>query len=49
MTREEVNAALQRVSEGGVLAGLLGYEERLLVSTDYANDTRSGSTCRRRR
>jgi glyceraldehyde 3-phosphate dehydrogenase len=26
---------------GGPLKGILGYEERPLVSTDYTNDTRS--------
>lgn len=41
VTREEVNAALRKASEEGVLKGLLGYEERPLVSTDYCNDTRS--------
>eukprot|EP00566_Odontella_aurita_P014844 CAMPEP_0113538394 /NCGR_PEP_ID=MMETSP0015_2-20120614/7339_1 /TAXON_ID=2838 /ORGANISM="Odontella" /LENGTH=349 /DNA_ID=CAMNT_0000437959 /DNA_START=841 /DNA_END=1890 /DNA_ORIENTATION=+ /assembly_acc=CAM_ASM_000160 len=40
-TREEVNAALKKASEEGVLEGILGYEEKPLVSTDYTNDTRS--------
>jgi len=37
---EEVNALL-RAAAAGPLAGLLGYEERPLVSADYARDTRS--------
>jgi len=41
VTREEVNAALQKASEEGPLKGLLGYETKPLVSTDYTNDTRS--------
>jgi len=39
-TVEEVNA-LFRAAAGGDLAGILGYEERPLVSADYTNDTRS--------
>jgi glyceraldehyde 3-phosphate dehydrogenase len=39
-TREEVNALLAAASEGS-LSGILGYEERALVSPDYVNDTRS--------
>lgn len=39
-TAEEVNA-LFREAAAGPLAGILGYEERPLVSADYANDTRS--------
>ena len=39
-TVEEVNAAFKRASEGA-LAGILGYEERPLVSVDYKDDTRS--------
>ena len=38
---EEVNAALKTASEGE-LKGILGYEERPLVSADYVNDPRSG-------
>lgn len=38
---EEVNALLKEASEGP-LHGILGYEEKPLVSTDYTNDTRSG-------
>jgi len=41
VTREEVNAALENASKEGTLAGLLGYETKPLVSTDYTNDTRS--------
>ena len=41
VTVEEVNALLREASEGP-LAGILGYEERPLVSADYVNDTRSG-------
>ena len=37
---EEVNH-LFRTAAAGPLAGILGYEERPLVSADYANDTRS--------
>ena len=37
----EVNAALKAASEGE-LKGILGYEERPLVSADYVNDPRSG-------
>ena len=39
-TVEEVNAAFERAAEGP-LAGILGYEERPLVSVDYKDDTRS--------
>ncbi len=38
---EEVNALLKTAAEGP-LQGILGYEERPLVSADYTNDTRSG-------
>ncbi len=37
---EEVNALLQAAAEGE-LNGILGYEERPLVSADYVNDSRS--------
>ncbi|MBY6135366.1 ArsJ-associated glyceraldehyde-3-phosphate dehydrogenase [Nocardioides marinus] len=37
---EEVNALFKAAAEGP-LAGILGYEERPLVSADYTNDTRS--------
>ncbi|MEL6582614.1 MAG: ArsJ-associated glyceraldehyde-3-phosphate dehydrogenase [Pseudomonadota bacterium] len=39
-TAEEVNALFKAAAEGE-LEGILGYEERPLVSTDYTNDTRS--------
>ncbi|MCL4111700.1 UNVERIFIED_CONTAM: hypothetical protein GTU68_023656 [Idotea baltica] len=39
-TAAEVNALFKAASEGA-LAGILGYEERPLVSTDYTNDPRS--------
>ncbi|MEC3861795.1 ArsJ-associated glyceraldehyde-3-phosphate dehydrogenase [Mesobacterium sp. TK19101] len=39
-TAAEVNALFKAASEGE-LQGILGYEERPLVSTDYTNDTRS--------
>jgi len=38
---EEVNA-LMKAAAAGPLQGILGYEERPLVSADYVNDTRSG-------
>eukprot|EP00547_Thalassionema_nitzschioides_P000221 CAMPEP_0194214024 /NCGR_PEP_ID=MMETSP0156-20130528/15021_1 /TAXON_ID=33649 /ORGANISM="Thalassionema nitzschioides, Strain L26-B" /LENGTH=351 /DNA_ID=CAMNT_0038942193 /DNA_START=30 /DNA_END=1085 /DNA_ORIENTATION=+ len=41
VTKEEVNEALRQASETGVLKGILGYETRPLVSTDYTNETRS--------
>ncbi|PIE02330.1 MAG: type I glyceraldehyde-3-phosphate dehydrogenase [Acidobacteria bacterium] len=40
-TREEINRLLKEASEGA-LKGILGYEDRPLVSVDYLNDTRSG-------
>ena len=39
-TIEEINALFKAAAEGP-LAGILGYEERPLVSADYTNDTRS--------
>ncbi|REC58972.1 type I glyceraldehyde-3-phosphate dehydrogenase [Rhodosalinus sediminis] len=39
-TAEEVNALLRDAADGP-LAGVLGYEDRPLVSADYVNDTRS--------
>lgn len=39
-TAEEVNALFKAAAEGP-LEGILGYEERPLVSADYTNDTRS--------
>ena len=41
VTADEVNALLREAAEGE-LAGILGYEDRPLVSADYTNDTRSG-------
>lgn len=41
VTREEVNAALKKASEEGPLKGILGFEMKPLVSTDYTNETRS--------
>ena len=38
---EEINAHL-RDAAGGELQGILGFEDRPLVSADYTNDTRSG-------
>ncbi len=40
-TVEEVNGLLRAAAEGS-LAGILGYEERPLVSIDYRDDPRSG-------
>ena len=40
-TEEEVNALFRAAAEGP-LKGILGYEDRPLVSADYVNDTRSG-------
>jgi glyceraldehyde 3-phosphate dehydrogenase len=41
-TPEEVNALFKAAAApGSALAGILGYEERPLVSSDYARDTRS--------
>ncbi len=39
---EEVNALFKAAAENGPLKGILGYEERPLVSSDYINDARSG-------
>ncbi len=39
---EEVNAILRKASEEGPLAGILGFETRPLVSSDFAGDPRSG-------
>jgi glyceraldehyde 3-phosphate dehydrogenase len=41
VTVEEVNEVLKKASEEGPLKGILGYETKPLVSTDYTNDTRS--------
>jgi glyceraldehyde 3-phosphate dehydrogenase len=40
VTAEEINALFKTAAEGE-LAGVLGYEERPLVSVDYLNDPRS--------
>ena len=40
-TVDEVNRLLKAAAQGP-LEGILGYEERPLVSADYTNDTRSG-------
>jgi glyceraldehyde 3-phosphate dehydrogenase len=40
VTANEVNGHFKRAAEGA-LAGILGYEERPLVSVDYVNDPRS--------
>ena len=40
-TVKEVNGLLQEAARGG-LEGILGYEERPLVSTDFRTDSRSG-------
>ncbi|MEM6312112.1 MAG: ArsJ-associated glyceraldehyde-3-phosphate dehydrogenase [Pseudomonadota bacterium] len=39
-TVEEINALFKKAADGA-LKGVLGYEERPLVSTDYTNDERS--------
>jgi glyceraldehyde 3-phosphate dehydrogenase len=39
VTAEQVNEALKKASESGPLKGILGYETKPLVSTDYTNDT----------
>jgi glyceraldehyde 3-phosphate dehydrogenase len=40
-TSEEINSLLKKASEHE-LKGILGYEEKPLVSADFTNDTRSG-------
>ena len=40
-TVDEVNALLRDAAESGSLKGILGYEERPLVSIDYQGDPRS--------
>ncbi len=40
-TVEEVNGLLAQAAAGGPLAGILGYEERPLVSVDFKDDPRS--------
>jgi len=41
VTVDEINGRLRAAAEGA-LAGILGFEDRPLVSADYVNDTRSG-------
>ena len=41
VTAEEVNAAFREASESGPLAGILGYSEEPLVSSDFQGDPRS--------
>jgi glyceraldehyde 3-phosphate dehydrogenase len=41
VTVDEVNALLRSAADGA-LAGILGFEDRPLVSADYTNDARSG-------
>ncbi len=41
VTKEEINAYLKEAAEGE-LQGILGYEDRPLVSVDYKDDPRSG-------
>jgi glyceraldehyde 3-phosphate dehydrogenase len=41
VTVEEINHLL-RTAANGELSGILGFEDRPLVSADYVNDTRSG-------
>ena len=41
VTKDEVNGLLRDAAEGP-LAGILGFEPKPLVSTDFVNDTRSG-------
>lgn len=41
VTASEINDILRAAAEGE-LTGILGYEDRPLVSADYTNDTRSG-------
>ncbi len=41
VTAEEINDRLKQAAQGS-LQGILGFEERPLVSADYTNDTRSG-------
>jgi glyceraldehyde 3-phosphate dehydrogenase len=41
-TVEEVNGLLSAAAEHGPLAGILGFETRPLVSSDFVNDARSG-------
>lgn len=43
-TREEVNSLLKAASQTPPLKGILGFEDRPLVSTDYVNDDRYASS-----
>lgn len=42
VTVDEVNGLLRAAANEGPLVGILGFEDRPLVSVDYVNDTRSG-------
>ena len=42
VTVDEVNGLLRAAAADGPLAGILGFEDRPLVSADYTNDPRSG-------
>jgi glyceraldehyde 3-phosphate dehydrogenase len=42
ITVNEINELMKKYSNDGNLVGILGYEERPLVSTDYNNERRSG-------
>ena len=42
VTVDEVNDLFRAAASSGPLVGILGYEDRPLVSADYTNDTRSG-------
>jgi glyceraldehyde 3-phosphate dehydrogenase len=41
VTIESINAAMKAASEAGPLKGYLGYDENLLVSSDFKGDSRS--------
>ena len=43
VTKEEVNEALKKASESGPLKGILGYETKPLVSSDYTSNTLSST------
>ena len=40
VTKESIHAAMKKAASEGPLKGLLGYEDRELVSTDYIGDPR---------
>jgi len=42
VTVEEVNALLEKHANEGPLVGIMGFEKKPLVSTDFINDERSG-------